>query len=177
MKKIISLMLALTVMFSMGSTVLAVERASTSVEYAQPITYSAQLAYDDYLNGNLKSTSIPQELYDLSKKNYTANLQTVGIYWLYTNYYFYGNKDGKLNVTYTIYSDTGRLTSMEVGLYDLDDKRMETTWLSSAAPTTGITESFQFKNLDPTHRYAVAFKAVPESFTHDTVHGSAIISH
>ena len=177
MKKILCIVLSLVMLLSMSVTAFAAEANFPSTEPGDSVRYVEPTLYDDYLNGNMRSTSIPTQFYDLSISDYDANLELVGVSWLYTNYYFYGNEDGKLKVTYTIYSDTGRPTQMKVGLYDLDDRRMETTWTSSGSSLAGITESFNFINLDPTHRYAVAFTAVFDGFSHDSVHGSATISH
>lgn len=133
--------------------------------------------YDDIIDTNNKSTSVPTQYYNLSQSNYNANLQVVGVSWLYTNYYFYCNSDNKLKVTYTIYSDTGRPTQMRVGLYDLESRSIVATWTSSGSTLDGITESFNFINLNSSHRYAVAFVAVFDGFSHDTVHGTATIRH
>lgn len=177
MKKIISTVLSCVMLFSVNTTAFAADDASPATKPGSNIVYSEPLVYDDYLNGNMRSTSKPTKYHDLSKSNYNASLEEVRVSWLYTNYYFYSNNDGELHVTYTIYSNTGRPTQMKVGLYDLDDKRMETTWTSSGSTLDGITESFYFYNLDKTHKYAVAFIAVYDGFSHDAVHGSAVISH
>lgn len=174
MKKIICIILSFLLILSISVTAFAAE--SSTLE-AQININNLTTDFNDYLNGNMRSTSIPTKFYDLSKSDYNASLVEVRVSWLYTNYYFYSNSSGNLKVTYTIYSDTGRPTQMSVGLYDLDDKRMETTWTSSGSTLSGITESFYFINLDTTHRYAVAFTAVYDGFSYDSIHGSAIIEH
>lgn len=177
MKKIISTVLSCVMLFSVNTTAFAADDASPSTEPSSNIVYSEPLVYDDYLNGNMRSTSKPTKFYDLLKSDYNANLELVGEDWLYTNYYFYGNSEGELHVTYTVYSNTGRAAKLKIGLYDLDDKRMETSWTSSGSTLAGITESFYFYNLDKTHKYAVAFTSVYDGLTHEYLHGSAVISH
>lgn len=160
----------------MSVTAFAAENVIPSMEISND-AYTSPAIYDDYLNAHARSTSVPKNYYDLSASNYNASLEVVGVSWLYTNYYFYANSDGKLKVTYTIYSDTGRPTQMKVGLYDLETKKIVTTWTSSGSTLDGITESFNFINLNSSHRYAVAFVAVFDGWSHDSLHGSAVISH
>ena len=164
----------------MNTLVFAAEGSSPQAVVSNDISCNEsadKVVFDDVLNGNTRSLSVPTSFYDLSTSNYYADLQEVRVSWLYTNYYFYGNSQNKLHVTYTIYSDTGRHTKMKVGLYDINDGEMKTSWTSSGSTLDGITESFNFINLNPNHKYAVAFTAVYDGFTYDSVHGSATISH
>lgn len=134
--------------------------------------------FDDTLNANDRSLSIPTDFYDLSLSDYYASLVCVGSGWLFTNYYFYCNSNNEIYVNYSIYSDTGRPTMMDVGLYDLDLHRIVATWRSSGTQLLiPLEEGFRFINLDSSHKYAVAFIAVFDGFSHDTVHGSAVINH
>ena len=161
MKKVLCTLLSVVMLLSVSVTAFAAENVIPSMEISND-AYTSPAIYDDY---------------DLSASNYNASLEVVGVSWLYTNYYFYANSDGKLKVTYTIYSDTGRPTQMKVGLYDLETKKIVTTWTSSGSTLDGITESFNFINLNSSHRYAVAFVAVFDGWSHDSLHGSAVISH
>lgn len=182
MKKIVTAVLSSVIAFSvpMNTMAFAAENASPQAVACSDFACNAsddKVVYNDVLNGNTRSLSVPTSFYDLSSSSYNADLQEVRVNWLYTNYYFYGNSQNKLHVTYTIYSDTGRPTKMKVGLYDIDDGQMKTSWTSSGSTLNGITEGFYFINLNPSHRYAVAFTAVYDGFTYDSVHGSATISH
>lgn len=177
MKKILCIVLSVVLLLSVNITAFAEENVIPSTEISNESDYTPSAMYDDYLNAFARSTSVPRNYYDLSTGRYHANLELVNVSWLYTNYYFYANSAGKLKVTYTIYSDTGRPTEMKVGLYDLETRRIVTTWTSSGSTLSGITESFNFINLDSSHRYAVAFQAVFDGWSHDSLHGSAIISH
>ena len=176
MKKVLCTLLSVVMLLSVSVTAFAAENVIPSMEISND-AYTSPAIYDDYLNAHARSTSVPKNYYDLSASNYNACLEVVGVSWLYTNYYFYANSDGKLKVTYTIYSDTGRPTQMKVGLYDLETKKIVTTWTSSGSTLDGITESFNFINLNSSHRYAVAFVAVFDGWSHDSLHGSAVISH
>lgn len=177
MKKALCVLLSAEMLLSMSVTAFATENVLPSTEIDNVSGYSPSAMYDDYLNANARSTSAPKKFYDLSTSNYNADLAVVGVSWLYTNYYFYANSNGKLKVTYTIYFDTGRPTQMKVGLYDLETKKIVTTWTSSGSTLAGITESLNFINLNSSHRYTVAFVAVFDGWSHDSVHGSAVISH
>lgn len=175
MKKMSAFFLAFLMLFSLSTNAFAVEEMpGTELAYSD---VEGKVKLTENLNGGQKSTSVPRTEYDLSDGAYEANLELVGVAWLYTNYYFYCNSDGKIKVTYTIYSDTGRPTKMKVGLYDLEEKKIVTTWTSEESTLDGITESFNFINLDSTHRYAVAFTAVFDGLSHDSVHGTATIRH
>ena len=139
MKKTLCALLSVVMLLSMSVTAFA-ESTVPSTEQCNTILYISPAMRYDTLNANTKGTSVPKEFYDLSQGSYYATLEVVGVSWLYTNYYFYANSDGKLNVTYTIYSDTGRPTKMKVGLYDLEAKKIVTTWTSSGSTLAGITE-------------------------------------
>ena len=163
MKKVLCTLLSVVMLLSVSVTAFAAENVIPSMEISND-AYTSPAIYDDYLNAHARSTSVPKNYYDLSASNYNASLEVVGVSWLYTNYY-------------TIYSDTGRPTQIKVGLYDLETKKIVTTWTSSGSTLDGITESFNFINLNSSHRYAVAFVAVFDGWSHDSLHGSAVISH
>ncbi|WP_459999078.1 hypothetical protein [Paradesulfitobacterium aromaticivorans] len=55
----------------------------------------------DMLNGALRSTSKPTEFWDLEEDGiYHATLSTVGVSWLYANFYFSPNDDGRIYVDF-----------------------------------------------------------------------------
>ena len=125
-----------------------------------------------------RSLSKPTEFWDLSIRDYNGTLSVVGISWLYSNYYFSPNSENKINVTYTIYSDSGRPTQMIVGLYDITESRQTSaSWTSQGSTLDGITESFNFINLNADHYYAITFCAKFDGLSRDTVHGTATIRH
>lgn len=176
MKKTVCAILALMMSLSMNTTVLATNSYTESAIAISHVDCITGESFDDTLNGNMRGLNIPTQFWDLGDANYNADLEYLNVNWVYTNYYFEPNLDGELYVTYTIFSDTGRPTQLAVGLYDLDDQRMETTWTSSGSTRDGITEGFKFINMDISHRYAIAFTAVYDGLSHDSIHGSAVIS-
>lgn len=95
---------------------------------------------------------------------------------MYTNY-FYPSSKGEIHVDYTIYSYTGRNTPMKIGFYDLTDKKWAADYTTSGSTISGISEGMYAYNLNKSHKYAVAFTAVQDGFTKDSVYGTAIISH
>lgn len=195
MKKIVSLVLIFTLLCSMPFTAFAVERTETidqvqlsrlDVEpYAVDVAESENEVsfqsaflenFDDSIFPN--STDKPKKYWDLSgSNNYYADLQVVGIAWLYTNYYFKPSSDAKIRVRYTVYSDTHRATQMQIGLYDHDLKKIVCTWTTAGAGGEGTSNTIDFYNLNKSHYYSIAFTSVFDGFTHDTLHGSATISH
>lgn len=113
------------------------------------------------------SLSVPTVPWDLeNKNNYDANLQVVGKAWLYTNYYFYPNGDGKLYVDYDLVAESN--TVVQLGIYDISQSKIVATWLTSEFGTEGLSGSMYWYNLTPSHGYAIAFRS-----TEATVSGNA----
>lgn len=178
MKKILMVVLMSAMLLSASVTTYAAEAASTSMlPVDSEVTSEAKVSFKDNLNGNTRSTSIPTSFFDLGMRDYEATLEYVNLNWLYTNYYFAPNPDGEIHVEYTIYSNTGRPTPMAIGLYNMDNEEMEVEWVTESATRDGITGSMYFYDLDPAYRYAIAFTAVWDGFSHDAVSGTATISH
>lgn len=178
-KKVISICISASMMVTLAATTVSAETndLSPSVEFVDSITYNEPSVYNDHLNGNMRSLSLPTAFHDLSEYDYWATLDEVKLHWLYTNYYFKPNDDSEIYVQYTIYSDTGRPTQMKIGMYDLDTEKMVVTWTSKESTLDGVTGSVRFYNLNKDHRYAVAFTAVYDGMSHDSVHGNAEVSH
>lgn len=98
MKKALSSLLVITLLFS--GTSIAFATGVPDVEGAVSEISTQEIAFtDDYLNGLSRGTFVPTSYWDLADGNYNATLTVVGVSWLYTNYYFYCNSDGKLNTT------------------------------------------------------------------------------
>ena len=175
MKKLISIILTLALIFAVNTTAFASE------EYkALPAAESAESTevflgnIDAVLIGSseeTRSTSLPTSYWSLAQKSYTADLQVVGKNWLYTNYYYHPNGDGKIYVDYDVRAKTST-TTLYIGLYDLTLDKLVVTFTVSDVRTSGKTGSMYFYNLVQSHNYAVCFKAHPSALT-----GSAVIKH
>lgn len=93
MKKLISTILTLALIFAVNTTAFASEEykalpAAESVESTEVFLGNI----DAVLIGSseeTRSTSLPTSYWSLAKKSYTADLQVVGKNWLYTNYYYH----------------------------------------------------------------------------------------
>lgn len=178
--KVISIVLIIVLSFcSMSINTSAVEIDSYNTNVLNDCFVVDDANYTEILNGNIQTYSLskPTQYYNLSNSNYKASLEVVGNAWLYTNYYFYPNSSGRIYVNYTIYSDTGRATKMKIGFYDLTDKEWDAYYTTNGSTLSGISGKMYAYNLDKNHKYAVAFYSVYDGWTHDTVHGSAVISH
>lgn len=174
MKKIISYLLVLGMVFSISPQVLAVEAADDYT--AREVTTKP---FVDVLTSNTRSTSVPKEFYDLSEQDYEANMVTIGARsWLYTNYYFSPNSDNEIHVIYDIEGPGVSFTKLRIGLYDITSKEMVTSWLTDTIdPGYGISGKMYFYNLDPEHYYAVAFRSTGNDVGAKALSGTATIYH
>lgn len=174
MKKIILAILTLALVFASSTVAFAADNSdllpAASAEYSETIFPQQQC----FLIGPpiaTRSTSVPTKYWNLSKKDYSADLQIVGRDWLYTNYYYHPNGDGIINVDYNVVADKST-TTLYIGLYDLTQAKLVVEFTVSNVRTSGKKGSMYFYNLVPSHNYAVCFRAHPSS-----LHGSAVISH
>lgn len=176
MKKIVSICLALSMILSLSLCAFA--DYEPGIEPAEVEEATLKGPFENVISGVSRTLSKPREFWDLSRRDYKGTLEVVGVDRLYSNYYFSPNSDNKINVTFTIYSDSGRPTQMVIGLYDITENRQTSaSWTSQGSTLDGITESFNFINLNPSHYYAITFQAKFDGFSRDTVHGTATIRH
>ena len=174
-KKLISTILALLLIFTASTTAFASEAdrafpAAESVE-STGVFFGNTDAVLIGSSEETRSTSLPTSYWSLAKNNYTADLQVVGKNWLYTNYYYHPNGDGKIYVDYNIRADTST-TTFYIGLYDLTQDELVVEFTVDDVRTSGKTGSMNFYNLVQSHNYAVCFRAHPSS-----LNGSAVIRH
>lgn len=175
MKKLISIILSLVLIFAASTTAFASEDdkalpAAESVE-STGVFFGNNDAVLIGSSEETRSTSLPTSYWSLAKNNYTADLQVVGKNWLYTNYYYHPNGDGKIYVDYNVRAKTST-TTLYIGLYDLTLDKLVVTFTVSDVSTSGKTGSMNFYNLVQSHNYAVCFKAHPSA-----LNGSAVIRH
>lgn len=127
MKKLISTILTLALIFAVNTTAFASEAnkalpAAESVETTE-VFFGNTDAVRIGSSEETRSTSLPTSYWSLAQKSYTADLQVVGKHWLYTNYYYHPNGDGKIYVDYSVRADT-RTTTFYIGLYDLTQDKL-----------------------------------------------------
>lgn len=175
MKKLISTILTLALIFAVNTTAFASEAnkalpAAESVETTE-VFFGNTDAVRIGSSEETRSTSLPTSYWSLAQKSYTADLQVVGKHWLYTNYYYHPNGDGKIYVDYSVRADT-RTTTFYIGLYDLTQDILVVEFTVNDVRTSGKTGSMNFYNLVQSHNYAVCFRAHPSS-----LNGSAVIKH
>ena len=135
MKKLISTILTLALIFAVNTTAFASE-ANKVLPDAVRIGSSEET----------RSTSLPTSYWSLAQKSYTADLQVVGKHWLYTNYYYHPNGDGKIYVDYSVRADTST-TTFYIGLYDLTQDKLVVEFTVNDVRTSGKTGSMNFYNL------------------------------
>lgn len=175
MKKLLSIMLALALVFPMGTIAFAAEEnqmipSASSLDNTGIFFEGGEFARIQHLAGT-RSTSVPDSYWNLAENNYSADLQIVGKSWLYTNYYYHPNGSGRIYVDYNVTADTST-TTLYIGLYDLTKAKLVVEHVVNDVRTTGKTGSMYFYNLTPSHNYAVCFRAHPSS-----LNGSATIKH
>jgi len=175
MKKVVSMMLAIIMLFAMSSTAFAAEVEIETPASANLNEVHATFGDADFVlistDMQTRSTSLPTSFWSLATENYSADLQVVGKSWLYTNKYFHPNGDGKIFVDYDVTADS-QTTYLYIGLYDLTEDQLVVEHSAIEVRTTGKTGSMYFYNLTQSHTYAVCFKAHPSS-----LNGSAVIHH
>ncbi len=164
LKKFLCFVLIFAIMMSLGMTA-----------FADEIDENEQKAvYNDTLNAGSRSLSKPTKYWNLNSSSYRASLELVSTSWLYTNYYFHCNSSGKINIEGKVYSDTGRPTQMKIGVYSLTTNRFVKYYtVESCLQGTYFVHSFT--GLSTTSNYAIAFIAVYDGFSNDSVHGWAEI--
>lgn len=114
MKKLISTILTLALIFAVNTTAFASEAnkalpAAESVETTE-VFFGNTDAVRIGSSEETRSTSLPTSYWSLAQRSYTADLQVVGKHWLYTNYYYHPNGDGKIYVDYSVRADTSTTT-------------------------------------------------------------------
>lgn len=172
-KRILSLTLALMMALSMMAVPASATEGEVEIVSEEPIgidfnalpTISAPLA---------RSTSRPTNPFDLSKKDYEATLTLVSTSWLYTNFYFKPNSEGRIYVDCTIDSGIAAQT-IRMGILDMDTKQI--SYYEYYVTSVGDRLDTYFYNLDPAKNYAVCWISVYDHFTHTSFSGSATISH
>lgn len=194
MKKIVSVVFVVILLLSMSTTAFA-ENRTDSLDRVQRNLFDFEpgavqvtgainrisMQRGSASSGDIflpASTDRPTAFWNLSHYNfYTAIMDIVGIQWLYTNYYFKPSSKGKIRVDYTVYADTHRPTQMKIGCYDHTSKKFVAFWTTAGAGGEGTSNIIDFYNLNKSHYYSIAFVALFDGFTHDTLHGKAYISH
>ncbi len=175
MKKLIATVLTLALIFAVSTTAFAAEE-----EEALPAAKLAEVTEvifgdcDDVLVGSSKDTretTLPTSYWSLAQNSYKANLQVVGKSWLYTNYYYHPNGDGKIFVNYDVKAKEGT-TTLYIGLYDLVQNELVVVFPVDGIEEGGTTGSMYFYNLVQSHNYAVCFRAHPTA-----LNGKAEIKH
>lgn len=175
MKKALCTILTLVLICGLNVTAFAMDVSSgmtAAASFESPNMFVANtnsIRFDGITQ--TRSTSLPTQSWSLAGNNYSADLQIVGKSWLYTNYYFHPNGDGRIYVDYSATADSST-TSLYIGLYDLTKDTLVVEHTAIEVRTTGKTGSMYFYNLVPSHDYAVCFRAHPSS-----LNGSAVIRH
>lgn len=181
MKKLISLFLSTFLLISLSIPASAEEY----VEFPEGCEEYVHIGLIDIRPGNqsidIQSTNIPSNNYDLNSSRYNARLSIVGNTWLYTNYYFYPNADGELNILLSVITRPSTSffgagsdgdSEFHLAIYDLTSARIVRKKVSSITKNTLFSDTVTFDGLTQSHKYAVCFKSVYQPVT-----GVAVIYH
>ena len=180
--KFMSVLLILSIVFASFPKVSAMEITSNLSDENITIEVSegskAQKEFfenpSDVINGNLYSTSKPTKFWNLSSNDYNGNLVEVRSSWLYTNYYFFPNSSGALNLDYWIEPVNAAGTKMTIKVYDVTAGKFVSTYTTAGAPTGAC---ITFRGLNTTHHYAIAFQAVRDPLAYNAVEGTFVVYH
>lgn len=182
MKKIIFTLLTIS-FISLGFNSVSAQELKTDNENSNVIieeisTSSSSRAFftnpSDTLNGMLYSLNVPTSFYNLNNDSYTANLTEVGHGWLYTNYYFSPNSSGVLFVDYDVRQMNAWSTGMQIGVYDIETRKMVQTFNVNKVPTAAC---LRISGLNTSHHYAIAFTLYNYSDISARVQGTAVVYH
>lgn len=145
MKKLISTILTLALIFAVNTTAFASEAnkalpAAESVETTE-VFFGNTDAVRIGSSEETRSTSLPTSYWSLAQKSYTADLQVVGKHWLYTNYYYHPNGDGKIYVDYSVRADTSTTT-----FYIISEKDSSTAYFCGHTNSRNNVNVYDYLN-------------------------------
>ena len=120
----------------------------------------------------------PTVFWDLSLysglNNYNAKNKLVGTSWLYTNYYFKPNSDGK--IFWETIVDITAYVDIRIGVLDMSANTIS-YYTYTIEPGVVNTFNSYFYNLDPSKNYAVCWMSVHTGFNIIHFSGTAEIGH
>ncbi len=172
MKKMISLILTLAM-----SLVLCIPAFATSpIANSVPVGININECKVEDLTDEvmIRSLEIPTSYWNLGTGYYTANLEIVSNKWLYTNFYFRPNEDGR------IYFDCNLSSGgypVQIGVLDIDDNYVYyyNYYVTADYYPDYFPINSYFYNLDPEKDYAVCWRSGPDLRVHE-FSGNAVIS-
>lgn len=181
-KKILSMILVITVLFMGMITVNAKETDNTSTDgniqiEVIPKGSSPKEFFDnpsDVLNSSFRSTTKPTKYWNLASKDYTGNLIEVRASWLYTNYYFSPNNSGALNLDYNISPINMNGTKMKIGIYNKSTDKFVKYYTTGGVPTAAC---IRVTGLNKNQHYAFAFTAVRDPNAYNGIRGTIRVYH
>lgn len=155
-KKIIALILALVVVFTMSVSASASELPST--DGAIPIV----LLPDDYADADNDlvapcDLSLPTQYYDLREDDYDVTLTEVGSSRLYTNRTFRPDSNQRLYVSVNVRAKKNT-TTFKIGYYDITAGRdFGLPYTIENLSTSGTSITIYAFEMHPSHEYAIYF--------------------
>lgn len=180
-KRILVMLCSLLTVIGTSCGVLAVEYEEVDTNIDISVIENENLAPvdffenpDDVIGISTYTTSVPTLYWDLSSKDYNGNLVEVRAGWLYTNYYFSSNKDGKLFLDYNIQGIDTDGTKMQIGVYNKSTGKFVQYYTTSGVPTAAC---MQFTGLNKSQHYALAFKAVRDPLAYNGIKGTIVVSN
>ena len=158
MKKIVALMMAFAMTFSLAMTASAAEAVSDISSYEEAVAKG----YDDYLTEAVtRGTSVPSasKVWDFDDGRYDGRLNNIRT-GIYTNYCFYPNSDGELTFGWNVRGNqsldgASAKWKVLVGIYDMSGKYIVETKTSPFYYNYGIfhADDVTFSGLDTDTKY------------------------
>lgn len=161
-KKALSLLCAVSTAVVFSIPAFAADDVSTSPGAASGLSEATSIPSAksvDYLNEKsslLRETNVPTKYWELRGNPYSGVIEYLTISTLFTNYYFFPNADGKLNVSYAFHSETGAPVALVISLYDMYQKKFVASFETGYG--NNISDVMHFYNLVTNRTYAVAFR-------------------
>ena len=178
-KRTMLLVVCLSLVMTFAFAGVASAAGEPGVEEVSFLSTQSELspAWTDVLIEGAKSTSVPTSFWNLAGNPYTATIVEMRHTSLYTNYYFRPNSANKINVTYTFYNTGASGYYVTIGLYDMVQKKVVSSWNTDRIGGGSTSNTIGFFNLVSGRNYAIKFTPEKSLSAMPCFRGTAKVFH